>query len=77
MEGKDDDHGELSQGNKRHHWSINENLCHNLLSLLLLQSLPKEYQLFRKSLAGNDLLPSFSNLKSKLLDEEMQIKMDA
>ncbi len=43
----------------------------DLLSLLLFHSLPKDYQLLRKLLIGNDLFPSFSNLKSKLLDEEM------
>ncbi len=48
----------------------------DLLLLLLLHSLPKEYQFFIKLFIGNDLLPSISNLKSKLLDEEMEIKMD-
>jgi hypothetical protein len=43
----------------------------DLLSLLLFHSLPKEYQLFRKLFIGNDLLPSFSNLKSKPINEEM------
>jgi hypothetical protein len=48
----------------------------DLLSLLLFHSLPKEYQLFRKLFTGNDLFPYFLDLESKLLNEEMQIKMD-
>ncbi len=43
----------------------------DLLSLLLFHSLPTEYQLFRKLFTSNDLLPSFSDLESILLDEEM------
>jgi hypothetical protein len=46
-------------------------ILQDLLSLLLVHSLRKEYQLFRKLLIGNDLLPSFSNFESKLLDEEI------
>nr|PNR57027.1 hypothetical protein PHYPA_004020 [Physcomitrium patens] len=36
----------------------------DFLSLLLLHSLLKEYQLFRKLLIGNDNLPTFSELVS-------------
>ncbi|KAH9566881.1 hypothetical protein CY35_04G153200 [Sphagnum magellanicum] len=39
----------------------------DLISLLLLHSLLKEYQLFRKLLTENDLLPPFTNLEFKLL----------
>jgi hypothetical protein len=43
---------------------------------MLFHHLPKEYQLFRKLLIRNDLLPPFVDLESKFLDKNMQIKMD-
>jgi hypothetical protein len=69
-----DDHGRLSQGNKRHHRSIGNNLHLNIGRLNLISIAPfltKVYQFFRKLFIGNDLLPSFSDLKSKLLNEKM------
>ncbi len=75
-----DDHGELSQGNKSiidQLATISIAILEDLLSLLLLHSLPKAYQPFRKLFTSSDLFPSFLDFESKLLDEEMQIKMDA
>jgi len=56
--------------------SMNVALPEELTVLLLLGSLPKEYQVFTKALSGKDRLPSFCELESKLLDEELQVKMD-
>jgi hypothetical protein len=49
----------------------------DLIVLLMLHSLPKEYQYFIRIQIGKDSLPTFNELESKLLDEEMQVKMDA
>jgi hypothetical protein len=48
-----------------------------LIVLLVLHSLPKEYHFFKITQTGKDLLPTFLELESKLLDEEMQLSMDA
>lgn len=48
----------------------------DILSLLLLHILLKEYHIFKKLLMDNDNLSIFLELESKLLDEEMQIHMD-
>ena len=53
--------------------SIPEDLC----ILLLLDSLHREYQLFSRTQTGRDELPSFLELEARLLDEEMQLKLDA
>jgi len=57
--------------------SMNVTLPEELTVLLILRSLPKEYQFFTKVLYGKDSLPSFCELELKLLDEELQVKMDA
>ena len=51
----------------------------DMIILLLLQSLPKEYDLFKKSFqqAHHDSLPNFNELETRLLDEELQVKMQA
>jgi hypothetical protein len=57
-----------------------ENLLVNIpeeLIVLVLHSLPREYHFFKKTQTGKDLLPTFLELESKLLDEELQLSMDA
>jgi hypothetical protein len=49
-----------------------ENLLVNIpeeLIVLVLHSLPREYHFFKKTQTGKDLLPTFLELESKLLDE--------
>lgn len=45
----------------------------DLVILLLLQSLPKEYYFFKGELQSKDYLPTFIAIESKLLDDEMQV----
>jgi hypothetical protein len=52
---------------------IPEDLC----TLFLLNSLPTEYKLFCRTQTGRDELPSFLEIESRFLDEEMQFKLDA
>jgi hypothetical protein len=40
MEGGDDDHGKLSQRNKKHHQSINDNLHHDTKRFTLIIVIP-------------------------------------
>jgi hypothetical protein len=49
----------------------------DLIVLFIFNSLPREYQFFSRSQTRKKSLPSFDELESKLLDEELQIKMDA
>jgi hypothetical protein len=49
----------------------------DLYILLLLNSLPHDYQLFSRTQTGRDELLSFLELEAWLLDEEMQLKLDA
>jgi hypothetical protein len=55
---------------------IGVNIPEDLCILLLLNSLPREYQLFSRTQTGRDELPSFLELEARLLDEEMQLKLD-
>lgn len=49
----------------------------DLVILMLLQSLPKEYHFFNRVLQSKDNLPTFIEIESKLLGEEMQVKHEA
>jgi hypothetical protein len=49
----------------------------DLIILMILHSLPREYQFFVHTQTGKDILPIFQQIEFKLLDEEMQVKMDA
>jgi hypothetical protein len=47
------------------------NIPKGLIVLLILHSLPKEYQYFIRSQIGKNSLPTFDECDSKLLDEEI------
>jgi len=49
----------------------------DLVGLLLLHSLPREYKEFTRSQTGKTPFPSFAELESRLLDEELQMTLDA
>lgn len=46
------------------------NIPDNLLSIMLLGSLPEEFESFTVAIESRDEIPSVSNLKVKLLEEE-------
>lgn len=56
---------------------IGVNIPKELRILLLLNSLPTEYQLFKNTQNALNELPTFLELESRLLDEELQVTMDA
>jgi len=49
----------------------------DLVGLLLLHSLPREYKEFTRSQTSKYPFPTFVEIESRLLDEELQIKLDA
>jgi hypothetical protein len=59
-----------------HFQSIEFEIPKELAILLDLNSLPKEYNILVKTLTNWETLPKFEEVKTSLLNEEMQLKMD-
>jgi hypothetical protein len=56
---------------------INVTIPEDSTVLLMLHLLSKEYQYFMRAQIGKDFLPTFYELESKMLNKEIQVKMDA
>ena len=56
---------------------LQNSILEDLIVFLVLHVLSKEYQYFTRMQIGKDSLSSFDELESKLLDEEIQVKVDA
>jgi hypothetical protein len=80
QKGEDGVNGTVLHEGKRYDGStegMGVNIPKDLCTLLLLNCLPLEYQLFSRTQIGRDELLLFLELEARLLDEEIQLKLDA